>query len=90
MINYDHEMPHLFLARNPRIAVSDSKGCVSIVDLEESDRVSHHWKAHDYEAWICAFDYHNTSHVFSGGDDCKLKLWDLRMSLETAAWTSRK
>jgi diphthamide biosynthesis protein 7 len=61
--------------RNPQIAVSDSEGCISIVNLERGeDRIHHQWKAHDFEAWITAFDYHNTTQVYTGGDDCLLKM----------------
>ena len=61
-----------------KICVSDSKGRVSIVDVASS-RVANSFHAHDYEAWICAFDYFHPDIVFSGGDDVKLKRWDLRM-----------
>jgi len=61
----------------PKIAVSDSKGRVSIIDVATS-KVDSTFDCHEYEAWICAFDYHDPTMVFSGGDDSKLKQWDLR------------
>ena len=35
-------------------------------------------KIHDYESWITVFDSWNPDVVYSGGDDCKLFLRDLR------------
>ena len=60
------------------VAVSDSQGCVSIVDLGDSGpTLAKRWKAHQFEAWIvaCGCDEHT---VFSGGDDCRLCCWDTR------------
>lgn len=61
-----------------KIAVSDSKGRISIIDVGTS-RVSQSFLAHDHEAWMCAFDCFHPKIVFSGGDDMKLKRWDLRI-----------
>ena len=35
-------------------------------------------KQHDFEAWICTYDSWDPNLIYSGGDDCKLKIWDLR------------
>ncbi|KAJ9577190.1 hypothetical protein L9F63_006247 [Diploptera punctata] len=65
---------------NPSIVVSNSKGCIALLKLDGTSLVlSEHWKAHDFEAWIAAFDYWNTCIVYSGGDDCKLKVNDTRV-----------
>jgi diphthamide biosynthesis protein 7 len=37
------------------------------------------WSAHTYEPWICAFDAWDPNRIWSGGDDCILKSWDLRI-----------
>ena len=53
--------------REPHVVVSDSQGGVSIISLDSgSPMVTKQWKAHDFEAWIAAFDYHNTNIVYSG------------------------
>lgn len=41
--------------------------------------VSSEWAAHDFEPWITAWDGSDPSTVWSGGDDCKLKRWDVRI-----------
>ena len=79
------------------IAVSDSLGCLSLVDLSHSGpRLVKHWKAHQFEAWIvcCGVDGGIGSgdhHVlYSGGDDCRLCQWDTRESLNKPTFTSKR
>ncbi|CDW97522.1 hypothetical protein, partial [Sporisorium scitamineum] len=45
------------------------------------------WAAHEYEAWIAAFDCFHPTTVWSGGDDLALKSWDLRSPSPTHAPT---
>ncbi|XP_044733624.1 diphthine methyltransferase [Chrysoperla carnea] len=64
---------------NPEIVVSDSTGYITILKYEnEQLNLKFNWKAHDFEAWICAFDYWNSNLIYTGGDDCKLKMFDIR------------
>ncbi|KAK7491854.1 hypothetical protein BaRGS_00016873 [Batillaria attramentaria] len=62
-----------------RAVTSDSRGDLSVIEVASEARVTSQWHAHDYEAWICAFDQWNTEVIYSGSDDCKLKVWDLRV-----------
>lgn len=40
---------------------------------------SSQWQAHAYEPWTTAFDHWDPNRVWSGGDDCVLKAWDIRV-----------
>ncbi|KAI0639409.1 WD-40 repeat-containing protein [Trametes polyzona] len=71
--------------RNPadglgNLIVSLSDGSLSLLQPESSAglTVTDSWHAHDYEPWIAAWDYWNTNVVYSGGDDLKMKGWDIR------------
>ncbi|KAG7281474.1 hypothetical protein CRUP_012417 [Coryphaenoides rupestris] len=74
-----------------RVACSDSGGCVSVLSLEGAGlETVAQWKAHDFEAWITAFSYWDTQLLYSGGDDSKLKGWDLRMGCSSPTFTSKR
>lgn len=85
------------------VAVSDSSGSISVLDMASMERL-HHWTAHEFPAWITAFDYHDTSFIYSGipflqtptqlnqtgGDDCRLKGWDVRQGFAKPAFLSKR
>jgi diphthamide biosynthesis protein 7 len=50
-----------------KITVSDSRGFISLFRLSESgtEKITL-WSAHEYEAWITAFDYWNTNIIYTG------------------------
>ncbi|EGG23504.1 WD40 repeat-containing protein [Cavenderia fasciculata] len=62
---------------NNKIVSSFSDGSLAV--LKNGNQMVHRWKAHGYEAWIAAYNYHDSNFVMSGGDDCLFKSWDLRM-----------
>ncbi|KAJ2765994.1 hypothetical protein IWQ56_003886 [Coemansia nantahalensis] len=63
----------------PAIVTSHSDGSIQHLELVDSGVVaSGQWQGHDLEAWIAAFDYWQPSVVYTGGDDARLKGWDLR------------
>ena len=63
----------------PCIASSYSTGELQVSQLTPTTLTKvNTWKAHDFEAWICAFNHYNPSIVYSGGDDCRFKGWDTR------------
>jgi len=64
---------------DPTIAVSQSNGNISLWRLANAQLLEiGNWKAHDFEAWITAFDYWDPNTVYSGGDDALFKSWDIR------------
>lgn len=78
------------VSESPLISVSDSKGNVSIIQLTNGELVlQNRFFAHDFEAWITAFDYWNPNTVFTGGDDCKFRRFDIRAESATPVFTSR-
>ena len=61
------------------IVMSDSNGKVRVYKMCNSElSCLVDWAAHDYEAWITAFDYFHPEIVFSGADDALFKGWDVR------------
>ncbi|XP_018414852.1 PREDICTED: diphthine methyltransferase isoform X2 [Nanorana parkeri] len=76
-----------------KIICSDSKGRLSLVHVGESSPsldIQCQWGAHGFEAWIAAFNYWNSSTVFSGGDDCLLRGWDTRSTPDHPIFTSKR
>ncbi|KAI0361613.1 WD-40 repeat-containing protein [Trametes cingulata] len=62
------------------LIVSLSDGSLSLLKPEERSglAITDSWHAHDYEPWIAAWNYWDTNVVYSGGDDLKMKGWDIR------------
>lgn len=75
-----------------KIISSDSKGQLHLLKIREAGpglQAVVTWRAHQFEAWVAAFNYWQTEVVYSGGDDGLLKGWDTRMP-DTAAFSSRR
>lgn len=80
----DYEQERVDTPAKAVTSLSDGSVAVLDVDYSAADAsqclsVRHHWKAHDMEAWIAAFDYWNPKIVYSGSDDTLFKQWDLRL-----------
>ncbi|XP_067673736.1 diphthine methyltransferase-like [Haliotis asinina] len=61
-----------------QIVTSDSTGSLSVFDVASDLTKVSSWHAHEYEAWICAYDKWKEGFIYSGGDDGMFKGWDLR------------
>lgn len=77
--------------RPNQVAYSLSSGNLAVVQLAESaPAVIKTWSGHSLEAWIIACDYVNPDILYSGADDCLLKMWDLRTGVDRACITSKR
>ncbi|KAG8753591.1 hypothetical protein FRC12_011488 [Ceratobasidium sp. 428] len=73
------------------LVVSKSDGTLSTVKPRESQmEVDMNWYAHDFECWIAAWNYWTPHVVYSGGDDCKLKGWDTRISCDSPIFVNKR
>uniref|UniRef100_A0A1I8PQF6 methylated diphthine methylhydrolase n=2 Tax=Stomoxys calcitrans TaxID=35570 RepID=A0A1I8PQF6_STOCA len=63
-----------------QLLTSDSKGNISLAawSSERNLEMIRSWHAHEFEAWICAFDKWDKNLVYTGGDDTFLHVYDLR------------
>ncbi|KAF9076287.1 WD-40 repeat-containing protein [Rhodocollybia butyracea] len=74
-----------------KLIVSLSDGNLVLAEATPSYlAISKKWTAHDYEPWIAAWDYWDTNIVFSGGDDFKLKGWDVRSPMCNPTFVNRR
>uniref|UniRef100_A0A1I8FTV5 methylated diphthine methylhydrolase n=2 Tax=Macrostomum lignano TaxID=282301 RepID=A0A1I8FTV5_9PLAT len=63
------------------VAASYSTGHCALLEHpehQEASATSSSWLAHDLEAWVCQPSRWSSQAALSGGDDCRLKLWDRR------------
>lgn len=76
---------------NPEVVLSNSDGSISVVNLGQSQpEISASWQAHDFEAWVVAYDAWQAHVVYSGGDDCHLCCWDMREAPGRPAFRDKK
>ncbi|KAJ3828296.1 WD40-repeat-containing domain protein [Lentinula raphanica] len=74
-----------------KLVVSCSDGDLVLLDPTPSSLVTlEKWTAHDYEPWIAAWNYWDTNTVYSGGDDFKLKGWDIRTDLHQPIFVNKR
>ena len=76
---------------DPKMAVSLSDGSIAVLAHNQKENENEHgheegsglrvvqrWHAHDYEPWCVCWDSWDSSWLWSGGDDLKLKKWNVR------------
>ncbi len=75
-----------------QLVTSSSKGYLSVLQLSETElKLITKWKAHEFEAWIVAYDYWQSGRIiYSGADDALLKGWDVRMSPANTIFQSKR
>ncbi|KAM5536189.1 hypothetical protein V8D89_010088 [Ganoderma adspersum] len=82
--------------RNPTAGLGDlivslSNGSLALLRPGDDGLVqADSWHAHDYEPWIAAWDCWDTNVVYSGGDDLKMKGWDVRQGGTQPIFTNKR
>ncbi|KAF9231705.1 WD40-repeat-containing domain protein [Melanogaster broomeanus] len=74
------------------LIVSLSNGSLTLLKPSSQGElaISDNWHAHDHEPWIAAWDYWNTSVIYSGGDDLKMKGWDERQGFDQPTFVNKR
>ncbi|KAI9328763.1 WD40-repeat-containing domain protein [Zopfochytrium polystomum] len=77
----------------PNLVASYSDGHIELLSLAPDAAALTpvlEWHAHDFEAWVAAFDYWRRGVVYTGADDCLFKGWDVRSGVASPMFRSRK
>ncbi len=62
-----------------KILTSDTKGRLYLTNISnERLETFQNFKAHDLETWTVHIDRFDQNLIYSGADDCTLKMWDIR------------
>ncbi|PFH54482.1 hypothetical protein AMATHDRAFT_52085 [Amanita thiersii Skay4041] len=74
------------------LVVSVSDGSLHLLRPADAGDLIHTntWHAHDYEPWIAAWNHWDTNIIYSGGDDLKLKAWDIRSGFSQPMFVNRR
>ncbi|KIK71003.1 hypothetical protein GYMLUDRAFT_33106 [Collybiopsis luxurians FD-317 M1] len=74
-----------------KLVVSLSDGSLALLEPTESAIVSERtWQAHEHEPWIATWNYWDMNIVYSGGDDLKLKGWDMRAGCHEPIFVNKR
>ena len=66
-------------------------GALSLVDIEESERISFNDSAHDYQVWYASFSSHDAGNVvWSAADDASFKKFDIRVGLDQPVYMNKR
>ncbi|CAL1695839.1 unnamed protein product [Somion occarium] len=73
------------------LVVSLSDGSLALLVPGQSGLSPEHiWHAHDFEPWIAAWNYWDINIIYSGGDDLKMKAWDIRSGFTQPVFTNKR
>ncbi|XP_071813276.1 diphthine methyltransferase-like [Apostichopus japonicus] len=79
-------------SNSPHLVVSDSNGQITLCQFVDGCELksTRQWRGHDFEAWIAAFNYWQPELIWTGGDDCRLKVWDTRSDCTCPVFVSKR
>ncbi|KAL4243426.1 Diphthine methyltransferase [Abortiporus biennis] len=74
------------------LIVSLSNGSLALLEPDSTSElsISSQWEAHEFEPWIAAWNYWDTNVIYSGGDDLKLKGWDIRSGFSQPTFVNKR
>ncbi|KAH9950337.1 WD-40 repeat-containing protein [Amylocystis lapponica] len=74
------------------LVISQSNGSLSLARPRDDTglAVTDSWHAHDFEPWIAAWDYGDGNVIYSGGDDLKMRAWDIRQDFSRPLFVNKR
>lgn len=64
-----------------KVVSTDTFGNLNIISINNNNLIlEKEFKAHDYEVWSTLIDKNDPNIIYSGADDCLLRMWDVRQS----------